>query len=104
MATLAGALALRNIIAGALIVPEQILGDEFIEGMVRLAAQCDAVCDGWGTQVQEPEPADRTKKSGCKAGFALAPDQRVNRQFAKPPARNGGRAAEGVSARPPRVK
>ncbi len=37
--------------AGALIVPEQILGDEFTEGMVRLAAQCDAVYDGWGTEV-----------------------------------------------------
>ncbi len=37
--------------AGALIVPDQILGDDFTEGMVRLAAQCEAVYDGWGTEV-----------------------------------------------------
>jgi regulator of RNase E activity RraB len=36
--------------AGALVVPDQILGDEFTEGMVRLAAQCDSVYDGWGTE------------------------------------------------------
>lgn len=37
--------------AGALIVPDQILGDEFTEGMIRLAAQCDGIYDGWGTEV-----------------------------------------------------
>ncbi|HWQ54665.1 MAG TPA: ribonuclease E inhibitor RraB [Bryobacteraceae bacterium] len=37
--------------AGALVVPDQILGDEFTEGMVRLAAQSDSVYDGWGSEV-----------------------------------------------------
>lgn len=37
--------------AGALVVPDQILGDEFTEGMVRLAAQCDSIYDGWCTEV-----------------------------------------------------
>lgn len=37
--------------AGALVVPDQILGDEFTEGMVKLAAQFDSVYDGWGTEV-----------------------------------------------------
>jgi|DewCreStandDraft_4_1066084.scaffolds.fasta_scaffold17484_4 regulator of RNase E activity RraB len=37
--------------AGALIVPDEILGDEFTEGMVRLAAQCEGTYDGWGTEV-----------------------------------------------------
>ena len=39
--------------AGALIVPEEILGDDFTEGMVRLAANCDGVYDGWGTEGEE---------------------------------------------------
>lgn len=42
-----------SIEAGALIVPNQILGDDFTEGMLKLAAQCDAVYDGWGTEVGE---------------------------------------------------
>jgi len=37
--------------AGALIVPEEILGEEFTDDMVRLAARCEAVYDGWGTEV-----------------------------------------------------
>ena len=40
-----------NIEAGALIVPEKILGDEFTEKMVRLAAREDSVYDGWMTKV-----------------------------------------------------
>ena len=42
---------LWNIEAGAQVVPEEILGDEFTEGMVRLAARFDSVYDGWGTSV-----------------------------------------------------
>jgi hypothetical protein len=37
--------------AGALIVPEEILGDEFTEGMVRLASTQDGTYDGWGTDL-----------------------------------------------------
>jgi hypothetical protein len=37
--------------AGALIVPAEILGEEFTDGMVRLAARCEATYGGWGTEV-----------------------------------------------------
>ena len=42
---------LWSIEAGAQVIPEEILGDEFTEGMVRLAARFDSVYDGWGTSV-----------------------------------------------------
>ena len=40
-----------NIEAGALVPPEQILGDRLTEQLVRLAADCGAVYDGWGTSL-----------------------------------------------------
>jgi regulator of RNase E activity RraB len=38
-----------NVEAGALVPPEQILGDRLTEQLVRLASDCGAVYDGWGT-------------------------------------------------------
>ena len=35
----------------ALVPPAEILGDQLTERLVRLAANCRAVYDGWGTQV-----------------------------------------------------
>jgi len=40
-----------NIEAGALVPPDQVLGDHLTEQLVRMAANCGAVYDGWGTQV-----------------------------------------------------
>jgi len=40
-----------NVDAGALIPPEDILGDRLTERLVRMAADCDAVYDGWGTEL-----------------------------------------------------
>lgn len=36
--------------AGALIVPDEILGDTFTAAMIRLAAGCGATYDGWATE------------------------------------------------------
>jgi regulator of RNase E activity RraB len=40
-----------NVEAGALVPPDQVLGDHLTEQLVRIAANCGAVYDGWGTQV-----------------------------------------------------
>lgn len=40
-----------NVEAGALVPPEQILGDQLTEQLVRLAADCGAVYDGWATEL-----------------------------------------------------
>jgi hypothetical protein len=37
--------------AGARVAPERMLGDEFTERMIRLAAEHDAIYDGWGTEL-----------------------------------------------------
>jgi regulator of RNase E activity RraB len=40
-----------NVEAGALIAPDQILGERLTEQLVRMAAECNATYDGWGTQI-----------------------------------------------------
>jgi hypothetical protein len=40
--------------ADALVPPSEMLGDQLTEQLVRLATNCAAVYDGWGTEVDFP--------------------------------------------------